>query len=57
MDENIQYKRTYKIAKTEMDKDLMIFFFFLIVAGVMAVFSASLPMCMSKHINSFYYIG
>ena len=57
MEENVQYKRTYKIAKTEFDKDLLIFVVALIVAGVMAVFSASLPMCMSKHINSFYYIG
>ena len=57
MEENVQYKRTYKIAKTEMDRDLLIFVVALIVAGVMAVFSASLPMCMSKHINSFYYIG
>ena len=57
MEQNVQYKRTYKIAKTEIDKDLLVFVVALIVAGVMAVFSASLPMCMSKHINSFYYIG
>lgn len=57
MEENVQYKRTYKIVKTGIDKDLLIFVIALIVTGIMAVFSASLPMCMSKHLNSFYYIA
>lgn len=57
MEENVQYKRTYKITKTEIDKELFTFVVALIITGIMAVFSASLPMCMAKHINSFYYIG
>ena len=29
----------------------------LIIIGLMAVFSASLPMCFAKHLNPFYYFG
>lgn len=57
MEKNIRYKKNYKIIKTDIDKNLLIFVTALIVTGIMAVFSASLPMCISKHINSFYYIS
>ena len=45
----------YKIVKTEQDKELFWSVGVLCVIGLMAVISASLPMCLTKHINAFHY--
>lgn len=46
----------YAPVKVPPDKKLFVTVMILVLIGFMAVFSASLPMCMSKHINPLYYI-
>ncbi len=46
----------YAPVKVSADKKLFVTVMVLVIIGFMAVFSASLPMCMSKHINPLYYI-
>ena len=46
----------YAPVKVPADKKLFVTVMILVIIGFMAVFSASLPMCMSKHINPLYYI-
>lgn len=46
----------YAPVKVSADKKLFVTVMILVIIGFMAVFSASLPMCMSKHINPLYYI-
>ena len=46
----------YAPVKVPADKKLFVTVMVLVIIGFMAVFSASLPMCMSKHINPLYYI-
>lgn len=46
----------YAPVKVPADKKLFVTVLILVIIGFMAVFSASLPMCMSKHINPLYYI-
>lgn len=46
----------YAPVKVPADKKLFVTVMILVIIGFMAVFSASLPMCMSKQINPLYYI-
>ena len=46
----------YAPVKVQPDKKLFVTVIILVIIGFMTVFSASLPMCMSKHINPLYYI-
>lgn len=46
----------YAPVKVPADKKLFVTVMILVIIGFMAVFSASLPMCMSKHMNPLYYI-
>lgn len=46
----------YQVVKTEQDKELFWSVCVLCIIGLMAVVSASLPMCLTKHINAFHYV-
>ena len=47
---------TYEAVKVPYDPRLLISVIMLCVIGFLAVFSASVPMCMSKHINAFHFL-
>ena len=49
-------KIEYQVIKTKYDYRLLYIVVGLISIGVMAVASATFPMCLSKHLNAFYYI-
>lgn len=49
-------KNRYQTVKTNEDKDLLITVIILVVIGFTAVASATLPMCVIKHLSPFYYI-
>ena len=53
---NEPVKTGYKIEKTEYDDKLLITTIILVVTGLVAVISASLPMCITRHIFPFYYV-
>ncbi len=50
------YKDGYQPVKTEGDKEILITTIILVVIGLMAVVSASLPMCVAKHLPPFHYV-
>lgn len=52
MNNNIKYEAV----KVPYDTGLLISVIMLCVVGFLAVFSASVPMCMSKHINAFHFL-
>ena len=52
MNNNIKYEAV----KVPYDTGLLISVIMLCVVGFLAVFSASVPMCMSKHINPFHFL-
>ena len=52
MNNNIKYEAV----KVPYDSGLLISVIMLCVVGFLAVFSASVPMCMSKHINPFHFL-
>ena len=49
-------KDGYQPVKTEGDKELLITTIILVVIGFMAVVSASLPMCVTRHMMPFHYV-
>ena len=49
-------KEGYQPVKTEGDKELLITTIILVVIGFMAIVSASLPMCLIKHLPPFHYV-
>ena len=49
-------KNGYQEIKTEGDRELLITTIILIIIGFMAVVSASLPLCVTKHLPPFYYV-
>jgi len=49
-------KNGYQLIKTEGDKELLITAIILVVTGLMAVVSASLPLCVSHHMVPFHYV-
>ena len=52
MNNNIKYESV----KVPYDSGLLISVIMLCTIGFLAVFSASVPMCMSKHINAFHFL-
>ena len=50
------YKEGYQQIKTDGDRELLTTTIILIVIGFMAVVSASLPLCITKHLSPFYYV-
>lgn len=53
MNNNIKYEAV----KVPYDTGLLISVIMLCVVGFMSVFSASVPICMSKHINAFHFLN
>ena len=49
-------KNGYQEIKTDGDRELLTATIILIVIGFMAVVSASLPLCVTKHLPPFYYV-
>ena len=49
-------KNGYQEIKTDGDRDLLTTTIILIVIGFMAVVSASLPLCVTKHLPPFFYV-
>ena len=53
---NNTVKNGYQQIKTDGDRELLTTTIILIVIGLMAVVSASLPLCVTKHLPPFYYV-
>ena len=50
------YKNGYQPVKTEGDQEILITTIILIVIGLLAVVSASIPYCISKHMPPFFFV-
>ena len=50
------YKNGYQQIKTDGDRELLITVIILVVIGLMAVVSASLPLCVTRHLPPFHYV-
>ena len=55
--EKSNYKAGYQLVKTESDKELLITTIILVVVGLLAVVSASMPLCISRKLPPFYYVN
>ena len=50
------YKNVYQPVKTNGDRELLTTVIILVVIGLMAVVSASLPLCVTRHLPPFHYV-
>ena len=50
------YRNGYQPVKTDGDRELLITTIILVVIGLMAVVSASLPLCITRHMMPFHYV-
>ena len=50
------YKNVYQPVKINGDRELLITVIILVIIGLMAVVSASLPLCVTRHLPPFHYV-